>query len=220
MIFEVYPTSDRGVNLWCFPLTEGWLLSLIVNPEDGNIKSGEVWFRILTTRGYPPFMLAGEALVAGYATRRALLCWPGSGNQSSTEGNGNLREIVGTDPSAGAEINEAVPTGALWRPLAMRFTLVTNATAGNREVHLLIDDGTNAHYNLSAGTNQVASTTWTYTIGAHAQSGLKGTDTVAIPIPPGILLEAGHRLRTSTTGLLAGDDYSAPNMLVEEWLSP
>ena len=33
-----------------------------------------------------------------------------------------------------------------------------------------------------------------------------------------LILLAGHRIRTSTSSLQAGDDWGAPQLLVEEWL--
>jgi hypothetical protein len=39
-----------------------------------------------------------------------------------------------------------------------------------------------------------------------------------VPIPPDIILSDGDRIRTQTTGIVAGDDWGAPQILVEEWI--
>jgi hypothetical protein len=39
-----------------------------------------------------------------------------------------------------------------------------------------------------------------------------------LPVPRPLLLREGYRFGTSTSNLQAGDDYSAPQYVVEEWL--
>lgn len=138
---------------------------------------------------------------------------------AAPDGPGTIRSITGTDPAAGAEISETVPADARWRLMGVGLTLVTDATAANREVRLVIDDGTTIIAEIPAGVTQVASETRRYSFGAGFPRGAGAQSlNVIAPLPP-VVLGAGYRVRTLTTNLQAGDNYGAPQLLVEEWTS-
>lgn len=56
---------------------------------------------------------------------------------------GHLVSITGTDPAASVEISEIVPDRRRWAIKSIFFTLVTDGTPDNRDVSLILDDGTN-----------------------------------------------------------------------------
>lgn len=128
-----------------------------------------------------------------------------------------LSVVTGTDPAANVEVSETVPANARWRLLALRVTLVTDATAANREVALQFDDGTTAYYTVSAGANQAASLTRQYSAAPAGLRGAAATGTdILIAAPSGVMLPAGHRIRTSTTNRQATDNFGAPLLLIQE----
>lgn len=130
---------------------------------------------------------------------------------------GRIRVILGTNPAAGAEVLETVPAGVQWRLIAMSIELATAAAVANRYVRIGIDDGVNAYYFGGTGIAQVASTIYTYVLGPHgALSGIV-SDWQYLPVQAGMILLAGHRIRTTTVNLQAADDYAAPSYMVEEW---
>jgi hypothetical protein len=128
-----------------------------------------------------------------------------------------LSVVTGTDPAANTEVSETVPANGRWRVLAMRVSLVTDATVANREVSLQFDDGTTAFFAAAANANQAASLTRQYSVGTAGERGAAATATdILIPAPSDVVLLAGHRVRTSTTNRQAGDNFGAPTLLVQE----
>jgi hypothetical protein len=111
-----------------------------------------------------------------------------------------------------------VPTGARWRLVGLLATLVTDATASTRTVSLIIDDGTTALYRAAAQTGQTASLTVVYSFGAGLPSAAAAGGVSINPLAETLPLAAGYRVRTLTTNLAGGDNWSAPQLLIEEWI--
>ncbi len=132
------------------------------------------------------------------------------------DGPGAMLSLTGTNPAADTEIIETVPSNTIWRLWGAYATLVTDATAANRRVKVLIDDGTNTLFASDASAVHTASLTEAYIIGPHA--GVVGDHW--IPTPPGMLMLAGWRMQTSTTLLKTTDNWSAPQLTVEAWADP
>ena len=131
------------------------------------------------------------------------------------------RRLTGTDPAANAEISVIVPTGALWGLLAVTVALVQGITDTPRPI-LVIDDGTNVVYeSFGSSAVQVVSTTCRYTWAEGLElSGQVGATTNVhsnAPLPHGLVLPAGYRIRTSTIGLAATANYGAPGLLIVEY---
>ena len=160
-----------------------------------------------------------QQLVAGYVFTPNALTWPQVSIQNPTPFIGRVQTMGGTDPAAGAEISETVPAGEVWHLRAIRFTLVTSATAATRVVHLRIADGSNVYFECIANASQTASLTRQYS-GQPTQTTI--TDTtgteIIIPIPANLYLNTGWTISTVTTALQAGDNYQAPTMLIENFI--
>ena len=143
---------------------------------------------------------------------------PGS-PRSLQPGSGVIRSITGTNPIAGADIVETVPANSHWRLLSMSFQLVTNSTPDARTVSIILDDGTNEYSHVTAFDQTLASSTHRYTV---SEAGFGGTTVGAsnhlIAHTSSIAQPAGHRISTSIFNLKAGDNLSAPQLLVEEWV--
>ena len=136
-----------------------------------------------------------------------------------TSVHGRILSITGTDPDAGAEISEVVPARRRWRILAVRFTFVTDATVADRLVHLHIDDGVNTFADICVTTAHQASVTKTYNFSNFGSTQLNPANCLYIPLPP-LPLSPGFRIRTATDLIEAGDNFGAPQLLVEEWADP
>ena len=144
------------------------------------------------------------------SNRRYRVC-----SMTVTAGDGTTN-ITGTDPAAGADIIETVPANARWTLLFARATLVTDATVTNRTSNLAIDDGTTEIMRWPAPTSQTATNTWTWVwgnVGAVANQGSAG---VAVLVQTPLILPTGWRFRTSSTGIVAGDNWGAPTYVVQE----
>lgn len=122
--------------------------------------------------------------------------------------------VTGTGPAAGAEISETVPDGEVWELQSVQLSLVTDATAVNRNVELTLDDGSTVFFRVEAGINQSSSATTKYSFADFGfASGSAVHDTVAISLPT-FVLPAGSRIKTVTASLQAGDDWGAPVLYV------
>jgi hypothetical protein len=130
---------------------------------------------------------------------------------------GILKPFTGTDPAANAEISEAVPAGKWWEILAISVLLVQGATQTPQPT-ITVDDGTTVFFaSLGASSAQNASVTTRYTWapGLTLSAGGAATSATA-PLPSGLILPAGYRIKTVTAGKGANTDYGAPQFFVRE----
>lgn len=207
--------------------------------QDGEVENATVVFRGTEPSRGGTHVQFGSAVGGGGETWRTLFCqgylYVGTiltlgffGEQG--EGRGQIRTITGTNPAAGAEISETVPTNARWKLLSFTAVLVADGNASNRFANLVIDNGTTANRRagpMRQGVAQTASQTRTHiwSIGHGPMSrdadNITDTDSILVGYFMGDvgLLPPAARIRTITTGLLAGDNYAAPIFQVEEWVT-
>jgi hypothetical protein len=212
------PSSTYTSTSQVLPIAEGILTHLQVRATSGSALRGHVFAVVEVVRGGSSNAQPLGTILQGYVTATQRLAWPGSLMESSTAGVGRVRSITGTNPAAGVEISETVPAGVRWRLLSLWFTLTTSAVVANRTPRIVIDDGATEYYRAGSGFQQTASGTAVYEASAAPTTAATGGGPNMFGIPYNHVLAAGHRFRTSTVALDAGDDYSAPQYLVEEWL--
>lgn len=211
------PNTDRTIKSTVHGLGEGWLLDLRIE-SDGAPFIGQVFARASIVRGLSGNVTPLNVLCCGVLNAVQPLAFPGSPITTTLAQPGILRSVAGTDPAAGVEISETVPTGARWRLQAIAFSLVTDATAVNRETSITFDDGTTVVSVAPSSANQAQSVTRRYSGNIAGVRGAAATAAeIAIALPD-VKLPAGSRIKTVTINLAGGDNYGAPQMLVEEWL--
>jgi hypothetical protein len=128
-----------------------------------------------------------------------------------------IRVVQVPTPAVGTDWSVAAPGQGLWRLLAFRYVFTTDANVANRLPSLIVDDGTSALLQVSAPAVQAAGI-------AQSYSGFPGSGGAAlagapwlVPCPSdGILLLPGFRLRSSTTAIQVGDQFSAIALYIEE----
>jgi hypothetical protein len=125
--------------------------------------------------------------------------------------------ITGSDPAAGAECSDAVPTGKAWQLLSWAVTLAQGITQTPLP-DLIIDDGTSVIYQAPlASSAQNASVTAQYFAAPGLTLGAGGAATrINAPLPLGLILPAGFRIRTVTAGIGANSNYGSPRIFVVE----
>lgn len=133
----------------------------------------------------------------------------------------SLKVVQGADPAANAEASVAVPTGKHYELLAVTVVLAQGATQTPQPL-LVIDDGTNVLFEgFGASAAMSASTTcrftWAPGLPLSAPVGSGANVHATAPIPEGLVLPAGFRVRTSTLGLGANSDYGVPTLYVAEY---
>lgn len=104
-----------------------------------------------------------------------------------------------------------------WALLAVSVQCVQGATQ-TPFPSLIIDDGSNVLFQSFCGTAAISAATtvqctWAPSLPAF---GAAATTANTGPLPYGLILQPGYRLRTSTTGIGANTNYGAPSYLVCE----
>jgi hypothetical protein len=196
----------------------GWIENVTAIALSAGTGLAQAYVTVDLVRGASAAGGVMATLVAGAVSSLVRLSWPGSPLLSPLVGPGVLRTIVGTDPAAGAEISETVPAGARWLFRALRASLVTDATVANRAPVLVFDDGTNIYMTAAVNTNHAASNTIAYAFGDVSLTASFTNAAAQVSAPSNILLAGGHRIRTVTGSIQAGDNWGAPVYSVEEWL--
>jgi hypothetical protein len=133
-----------------------------------------------------------------------------------------IKRVAGADPAANAEVSDAVPTGKTWELLLVSIPLVQGITQTPQPL-LQITDAADAVIAEIFGSSaaQAVSTTCRYTWGPDlplsAQVGSGANVRSSAPLPSGIYLPSGFKIKTATLGIGANTDYGAPSYLVIEY---
>lgn len=121
----------------------------------------------------------------------------------------------GTNPNAGAEVSQIVPSDEIWELIAMRVQLVTSAVVANRRPVLSFDDdGLTAFCRCVSPTDHVASTTIDYNFIANGSPSVATVGQDATVAIPRLILPPGFRIRTVTSGFDVGDNWGAPRIAI------
>jgi hypothetical protein len=201
------------------PLYEGWLLSFAAHVSSATNSSQWYFMQSLVFRGQIPGQPTnpGSLIWQGFLVGFASNGWPGTPAKEITDGPGIIRSITGTLPAAGAEISEVVPNKRRWTLLSLRAQLATSAAVANRFPSYIIDDGVNQFMSIHTNVAEVASTTNAFLLTPGNQFFNDGQGQFLLPFPALIALKSGFRINTSTVGIQAGDQWSAPQYEVIEW---
>lgn len=213
------PNTDRSAKSSIIVTPEGWLLGGEIFASGAAPAIGQTYVVVEIVRGLGSSSLALQVLAAGYLNAKQPMAFPNQLVTTSLDSGGALRSITGTNPAAGAEISETVPTGARWELIAIKFTLTTSATVANRLVSLTLDDGVNIFCISGGNQSEPASTVFVYSWSEGLAGGLvTPTNAISFSLPNPNRLPAGARIRTQTGAIQAGDQYSAVQYLVREWI--
>lgn len=213
-----FANSNRTLTTIVKGLGNGWILNLTITTPTGTPAIGQCWVRVQVIRGLESSGIVLATLASGYVTAVQPVSFPGGPPKGTLDGPGNIRVVTGTNPAIGAEISETVPAGAHWRLFGCLLTLATGPTVANRTVLIIIDDGAAEAMRATAAGAQAASATTIYSFGSFGTNLGPTGGCVASLFPDVITMLPGWRLRTTTAGFQADDDYSAPALYIEEWL--
>ena len=217
------PNTDRSSKTDVFAIPEGFLLNLSVFLVAGTAKRGQCYVVVKLGRGQGTARIDHQVLLQGYVGTGVNQAWPGNTLQTPTEGPGWIHTIVGTQPAAGAEVTQVVPTGARWRIISFCLTLTSSVAVANRHPQAaLLDASANLIWFTPAFEQQVNSAnniTWVFGTGANPFTSVDGAHHANL-LPAYLLALAGYTLETGSTNLQAADQYAAPTISVEEWIEP
>lgn len=214
------PAGDRIAVTQAFTLGEAFLLGASVRSSVA-LPRGSAWVKLYMTAGTveSPGSLV-NTIFQGHIDGFFNPSWPLVMSVPETEGKGNIRLIGGTDPAAGFNFSETVPTNARWRIVSLNITFVTDATVATRVIRIAFDNGVNVFCFVEAPASQTASLTRRYVLAGFGAGQAAVADTIHLPLPTEVILRAGFRVRSSVATLQAGDDIGELFFVVEEWIEP
>lgn len=119
-------------------------------------------------------------------------------------------------PAAGADVTYTVPGGFAYQFVSLVGTLTSSAAAASRVVLFIVNDGTADVWGMAPANSLAASLAYRYWMQYSASDYAltpQWTDArMSGPVP---LLLPGYVIKTSTTNLQAGDQWSAFQLYVE-----
>lgn len=217
--YTLLPASTRLAQIFNFSFVEGFVLSVFATTSS-NIRIGQCYVAFGMLRGGGGSGFATHIFAAGYVGGTSFVLGnPFQVPRYSTDGSGWIRTIQGTQPAAGADLNETVPTNAKWILREISAVLTTSAVANNRQVRFILDDGSNVQYATYAPDTQAATLAHRYNMApAGSDKTVVGTHHF-INLPNVVEMEPTWRWRTATDLIDVGDQWSVPTYVVEEWIS-
>lgn len=211
--FSHTPTSDSVVKDETFNIPDFPIWASITDEQGGYVQGSCYASLSLLLNDDKLFELCH-----GLVYRAKSVSFPNTFSTDIRPAGGNIKKFTGTNPTANAELSDSVTSGQAWRLMSVRFTLVTDATVVNRRVHFTVSTGGVVVLDAFSEVEQTASQTINYTCAPFGALPDSADDNdILIPIPPDLIVTGGIVLGTSTTGRVAGDDFSAPSFFVEQW---
>jgi len=222
---DILRYSDRlrvsSVGTWDtfeYQLVDGILLYAGVSVNDNIKQEGLVWASLglqYRATGDPYFT---AVLAEGYVKARRGIGYPGGRHEGFRDGPGYVRYVSGTNPAIGSQATITVPAGRIWRVLSCRATLSTSASVANREVRFRQNQGGGFVFIAPAVHTQPENTTYIYTWVSGGRTDQVMYNVNPVIVPDVVYLKGGDVVQTEVLNWQAGDDWSAIEMTVEEWL--
>lgn len=154
-----------------------------------------------------------------YPTQTAPVGWPGGRILNSTEGPGRLRTVAVSNPGAGADWSLTVPTNGQWRISSLNAQLAIANAGVARIVRIqILGAGGQLVWQSAAQQTGAINTTVQVSAAPGQVTTVVDTTTLNIAIPGLTLMNGTHVIRTSTSNINAGDQWSNIAVQVEEWL--
>lgn len=206
-------------------LGAGWLTGVDINYWQGTPKPGQSQFECELNKGVFNMHEGVTLIPKSYLETSGHLSWPTGrpGPTNSLTGHGYTRTVTIANPGVGTDWTATVPTNAHWKLLGVRATLAA-VGAANRNPLLLFDDGSANVWNSPiASTAQTAGQTvsysWGFGLTEKSITPAAGNIQASISLPGLAEFQEGGRIRSSTPGIQGGDQWSAINLAVEEWIA-
>jgi len=215
-----------------FTLTHTTLSTLVLQTEIFRIPDVPIW---VTVADEGNVFLNGETyvsislgindnkisqLAAGYISGLQKLSWPNTNIQQKIGNSlGLIKTITTADPAAGAQISQTVPAGVIWKIKAIRARLITDATVANRSANFILTLPDGGIIKAMSSNAHAASTTIDYLAANYGTSGTSiPSGEYLLGLPADVYLPEGSTITTSITLGVAGDNWGAATIWVEEFI--
>ncbi len=126
----------------------------------------------------------------------------------------NLQVRSRTNPAVATDFELSVQPNEAWGLRGLRFQLVTDANVANREVNVVLDDGTNNFMLIPPAVVQAASTTQRYAYG-RAVGYTHQIGSNQLMSFPDLVMDTDWRIRSNVVNMQAGDQISSIFFLLE-----
>lgn len=204
--------SINTLTTQIYPLTEGFIESICVSNLGAGLEDGACFVCIALQRTSAASVAPHTILAQGFVTNELSVSWPPSPVRGVGGASGSAystpNSVGVSNPAAGADWTYTVPAGATYRLVSAFATLATSASVANRVPELIIDDGTHSLSGSLMASPQTAGVTDTYTWGSGLPLSAALSAANTAPLPQSLTLAAGWRVRTSTSGIQAADQWS------------
>lgn len=197
---------------------EGFILSATVETPGAPYGQCYVQLQIVRGRGTGD-QTAGQLLCAGYPGSGGAIGFPQTPTIGPLAGAGQSVSTTVANPAAAADWTYTVPAGVQQTLLSVRAVLTTSATVANRIPVLRITSPTGQIIaDVAALAAQTATTTVTYVWMAGAPSN-NVNNVQQMALPTGLRLMPGSTIQVITSGLSAGDQWSAIVITTTQFIS-
>lgn len=213
--FKIQTGSGLQTKVLAFRIPE-MPIAVLVSSNTSAIGANDIYVNLNLSVAGSPFI----HLCKGFLGPNTPIAWPDSPAPTPIQNRGQLITTSSGNPAAGVEVVQSLGS-SVWTLLKIVFfTLVTDATVANRQVHLEIVRAGLVLALLPAAAIQTASQTQTYTWAAGLSSiadpiGL----TQSMGLPTDIVLIPGSVISSVTTNLQPGDDFSIMRIFNERFLA-
>lgn len=200
-------------------LAEGYLLSLTAIAAPGGATfRGQTFAKASIVRAGQQFTSIRQVLFSDYAIGTNPIGWPGGRALAPEEGPGFRISRQQANPAAGSDWTFACQANQRVGIISLSAVLTASATVANRQVELIVDDSVDVLWRTSATANVTASQVVAFSAcPTNTSPGVITTDQTLV-FPPGLILAPTWRIRTLTTGIQAGDQWSSIFLNLEEQL--
>lgn len=214
--YKIRPTLSSALQTFTFQIPDVPIaISVFMVPGIGNNLSQYVTLHLGANENRIALLCQGQiSPVYG-------ISWPNQHPLMRDQAGGEIVEYTGLNPAAGAEVADEVPPLEVWEILAIKFTLVTNATVADRTVAIRLTTGEGSLLRRISTVTQQASETQTYHFIPGGTTGVITADTEQeIALPAGIILPGESSIASVTTNLQSADNFGAATYLVRRYFSP
>ena len=191
-------------------------IMLSVVDRDNVLKPGEcyVTVELLLNRD------DSIGLCSGFVDMIKSISFPHQTMNDAIPGHGFFQEAASADAAAGAEAIITVPVGQIWRVLYGSVTLVTDANAADRRVHIVFTAPSSVILNTFSEDNIPNNTTKLISISANNNPSDQNNDNdLLLSMPGNIWLLPESTITTETLNKQAGDNYGVMTFMVETFFT-
>lgn len=148
------------------------------------------------------------------------ISWP-TNYSTDARPNGARHQVKSiTAPAAGAEFTTTVDSQEVWQIIGLSFRFVAAAAAASRRVHVIFEEGSNDIVHCFSSVDQIISENKFYTCAPYgAVPDETDGENILIPIPPGHIIGGGGKVKSKTTAINAGDQFSSINLIIDRWFA-